>query len=84
MIGSHSHIVGDTEEYKGKQIFYSLGNFVFDQYFSKETMNGLGVILNIKKTDDKVSSSTIEFNISQIPFAIDKEGVRIATTTNDQ
>ncbi len=30
VIGHHPHVVQDTETYKGKQIFYSLGNFVFD------------------------------------------------------
>lgn len=30
VIGHHPHVVQDTEIYKGKPIFYSLGNFVFD------------------------------------------------------
>ena len=43
IVGSHPHVIQDIEEYKGKLIFYSLGNFVFDQYFSEETQIGLGV-----------------------------------------
>lgn len=43
IVGAHPHVVQDIEEYKGKLIFYSLGNFVFDQYFSEETQIGLGV-----------------------------------------
>lgn len=43
IIGSHPHVVQEIEEYKGKIIFYSLGNFIFDQYFSKETQKGLAV-----------------------------------------
>ena len=39
VIGHHPHVVETSEEYKGKMIFYSLGNFVFDQGFSKETMS---------------------------------------------
>lgn len=31
VIGSHPHVVEPIETYKGKPIFYSLGNFVFDQ-----------------------------------------------------
>ncbi len=31
----------------GRLIFYSLGNFVFDQYFSKETQTGLTVGLEL-------------------------------------
>lgn len=41
IIGSHPHVVQDAEMYKSKPIFYSLGNFVFDQSFSTETEHGL-------------------------------------------
>jgi len=40
-VGHHPHVVEPVEEYKGKYIAYSLGNFVFDQNFSDETMKGL-------------------------------------------
>ena len=30
IIGHHPHVVEDVEIYRDKQIFYSLGNFVFD------------------------------------------------------
>jgi len=43
IIGSHPHVVEISEEYKGKKIYYSLGNFIFDQYFSPETTKGLAV-----------------------------------------
>lgn len=49
VIGSHPHVVQPSEEYKGKMIFYSLGNFVFDQYFSAETMQGLAVAVKLEK-----------------------------------
>ncbi len=35
VIGSHPHVVENVEIYKGKYIFYSLGNFIFDQTWSK-------------------------------------------------
>ncbi len=44
VIGSHPHVVEEAEIYKDKPIFYSLGNFIFDQYFSTETQQGLSVI----------------------------------------
>lgn len=47
IVGSHPHVVQEIEKYKGKLIFYSLGNFVFDQYFSKETQEALAVGLEI-------------------------------------
>lgn len=40
VIGSHPHWVQATEIYQGKQIIYSLGNFVFDQDWSIETKQG--------------------------------------------
>lgn len=47
VIGAHPHVIQEMELYKGKPIFYSLGNFVFDQYFSEETQEGIstGLIL---------------------------------------
>jgi poly-gamma-glutamate synthesis protein (capsule biosynthesis protein) len=43
IIGSHPHVIEASEEYKGKKIYYSLGNFIFDQYFSPQTTEGLAV-----------------------------------------
>ncbi len=41
VIGHHPHVMEDIEEYNGKTIVYSLGNFIFDQNFSKDTMRGM-------------------------------------------
>ena len=41
VIGHHPHVVQTMEIYKGKYIFYSLGNFIFDQMWSRETREGL-------------------------------------------
>ena len=41
VIGAHPHWVQTTERYKGKLIAYSLGNFVFDQMWSRETRQGV-------------------------------------------
>ncbi|MFA5062432.1 MAG: AmmeMemoRadiSam system protein B [Patescibacteria group bacterium] len=43
VIGGHPHVVEEMEMYKDKPIFYSLGNFIFDQYFSPETQEGISV-----------------------------------------
>jgi len=45
VIGHHPHVVQAIEDYKGKKIFYSLGNFIFDQPWSAETKQGLAVKL---------------------------------------
>ena len=47
IVGHHPHVVQEIEIYKNKLIFYSLGNFIFDQYFSENTEQGLAVGLEI-------------------------------------
>jgi len=56
VIGSHPHIVQEHEVYAGKHIYYSLGNFLFDQYWNKEVRRGL--LLKITFTPE--GSSSIE------------------------
>jgi len=41
IIGHHPHVAQEIERYKDGRIIYSLGNFIFDQNFSQETMKGL-------------------------------------------
>jgi poly-gamma-glutamate capsule biosynthesis protein CapA/YwtB (metallophosphatase superfamily) len=40
VIGGHPHVTQDIEHYQGKPIIYSLGNFVFDGFSSKENNTG--------------------------------------------
>lgn len=41
VIGAHPHVIQDIGEYKGRPIVYSMGNFVFDQIFSRQTQEGI-------------------------------------------
>ena len=41
VLGHHPHVVQPVEKYKDGYIFYSLGNFVFDQMWSEDTRKGL-------------------------------------------
>lgn len=52
IIGSHPHVVQGVEEYQGKRIYYSLGNFVFDQYFEEAVQNGLLVETKVCRSAD--------------------------------
>lgn len=45
VVGEHPHWTQTIEQYKGKWIFYSLGNFVFDQMWSQETKEGLTLLV---------------------------------------
>lgn len=63
VIGHHPHVIQATEWYKDKFIAYSLGNFIFDQYFSTHTMHGLMVDAIIDPTTKtQVSLKIIELN----------------------
>ncbi len=54
IIGHHPHVVQTFEEYNGKLIFYSLGNFVFDQYWSKETQEELAIGIELSESEASV------------------------------
>lgn len=41
VVGHHPHVVQDIERVNGVPVFYSLGNLIFDQYFSDEVQEGL-------------------------------------------
>ena len=49
IIGHHPHVVQGMEIYKNKAIFYSLGNFIFDQYFSANTQEGVAVSVDLSE-----------------------------------
>jgi poly-gamma-glutamate synthesis protein (capsule biosynthesis protein) len=51
VIGNHAHWAGAMEVYKGRPIWYSLGNFVFDQMWSERTMEGLTLEMTFNGTD---------------------------------
>lgn len=72
VVGHHPHVVQPVEQYKNTYIAYSLGNFVFDQYFSLETMEGglLEVIIEDKKISS-VKMKKINMNDNYQPSLIE-------------
>lgn len=71
VIGHHPHVVEEIEVYKGSPIVYSLGNFIFDQYFSKDTQEGLSV--GVVLADGKVQAMHL------FPFYGEKSKVKLMT-----
>lgn len=49
IVGNHPHWVQGYDIVDGKPIFYSLGNFIFDQAWSEETKTGIAVCLTYQK-----------------------------------
>jgi gamma-polyglutamate biosynthesis protein CapA len=56
IIGSHPHVVQNKEIYKERHIYYSLGNFIFDQYFTDDVSCGAVVTFEFDKNEIKLIS----------------------------
>lgn len=63
VIGSHPHVIQETEMYQGKKIYYSLGNFVFDQYFRDDTRRGLLVEVTVDPVSHELSYRDISVEL---------------------
>lgn len=63
VIGHHPHVVQPIEKYKNGYIFYSLGNFIFDQAWSQETTEGIATQIIFSKNEIR--------NIKILPLIIE-------------
>ncbi|PIR46980.1 MAG: hypothetical protein COV07_01435 [Candidatus Vogelbacteria bacterium CG10_big_fil_rev_8_21_14_0_10_45_14] len=69
VVGHHPHVVQPVERYKGSVIAYSLGNFIFDQYFSSDTMEGLALRVVVSKEEIlEVIEHTVKINDKYQPI----------------
>jgi len=73
IIGHHPHWVQDMQDLNGKPVYYSLGNFIFDQMWSEETKKGLVVKMTFegKELVKREEFKTYIQNIGQ-PIIIDE------------
>ncbi len=65
VIGGHPHWVQGFSSYKGKPIVWSLGNFIFDQDWSKETQQGLAIELSIAPETIRILPVPLSIKASQ-------------------
>ncbi len=73
IVGTHPHIVQAMESYRNVPVFYSLGNFIFDQEWSIETKQGF--VAETYFYDKKLIS------INLVPYQIeDYNQPRLATS----
>ncbi len=56
VIAAHTHVISDMEIYKDKPIFHGIGNFLFDQFDTPETM--IAKIVRLRPADRKVLFET--------------------------
>ena len=79
VIGHHPHVVQRVEEYQDGYIFYSLGNFIFDQIEPPQTREGVIATLvfrNSQITDYSLTPVYIE-HYSQPRILTSEEGKNI-------
>ena len=57
VVGHHPHVVQGIEKINNTLVFYSLGNFIFDQYFNQPVRQGL--VLQLMEN----SNSKLELNL---------------------
>lgn len=65
VVGQHTHTIGPVELYKGGVIFYTLGNFIFDQRFSEQVRRGFilkcefkeGMLTGLKMVPYRINNS---------------------------
>jgi poly-gamma-glutamate synthesis protein (capsule biosynthesis protein) len=60
LIGHHTHTLQTIEEYKGKPIYYSIGNFIFDQ---RKPVNSKACMVKLTITKESSHVETIPVEI---------------------
>lgn len=79
VVGAHPHVVQGVEIYKDTLIVYSLGNFIFDQEWSKETKEGVvgSFVFDGKVLTDAYMTPVIIENFVKPRVTTEQESVRI-------
>ena len=77
VIGAHPHVIQPIEIYNDKVIFYSLGNFIFDQYFSEETQQSLAIEIMVEERPAFAEASAdkreFDFDFNIIPIRVSEK-----------
>lgn len=77
VMGAHPHVVQNVEIYKDKAVFYSLGNFMFDQNFSWATTHGLAVKATFGGQETRFVLTPITIKNQQASLSDGADGARI-------
>jgi poly-gamma-glutamate synthesis protein (capsule biosynthesis protein) len=73
VVGMHPHVVESIEIYNNAPIFYSLGNAIFDQYFSQDTQEGLSFTMRLTSDELRIYLSPIKIEKSQFRLMLPEE-----------
>lgn len=66
IIGAHPHVVQSTEIINGVPVVYSLGNFLFDQDFSRATQIGAVADVTLSSTEITITFSPVSIRTRQM------------------
>jgi poly-gamma-glutamate synthesis protein (capsule biosynthesis protein) len=75
IVGSHPHVVQPLEQYRGRWIAYSLGNFVFDQ---KDRATHRGLMLKVTVREKKIAE------VAKVPIEINADCQALRATPKEQ
>lgn len=76
IIGSHPHVIAGSEVMNSRPVYYSLGNFIFDQYFEPAVKKGLLVAVTFPKEE------TVPITTQEFPIEMFSDGTtRLSSTT---
>jgi poly-gamma-glutamate synthesis protein (capsule biosynthesis protein) len=67
VVGGHPHVTQNVELYKGKPVFYSLGNFIFNGFTDKAANTGWVLTLDIG------ASGALDWKIHQV--GLNRQGI---------
>lgn len=74
IVGHHPHVVQDVGIVDGALVFYSLGNFIFDQYFSTEVQTGYALVM------EATDKNKLSFSIIPVTSIDSRSQPRLMTT----
>ncbi len=71
LVCHHTHTLQTVEDYRGRKIYYSIGNFIFDQ---QKPMNTKACVVNLQVGEDSIAVETVPIEIRRCaPRVIDKK-----------
>lgn len=69
LVCHHTHTLQTIEDYRGKKIYYSIGNFIFDQ---PKPLNSRACMVRLNVTKESLDAETIPVEIRQCTPFVDK------------
>ena len=70
LVCHHTHTLQTVEDYRGHKIYYSIGNFIFDQ---QRPMNSEACMVRLTVGDERLDVETIPITIRKcVPYIIDE------------